>query len=335
MRLLVLGGTVFLSKAVAEEALRRGHDVTCACRGESGSVPAGAVHAAWDRDQPVPPELAATGFDAVVDVARHPSRVRSAVAGLKVNSPSAHWVFVSTINVYADESTPGGRPDTLPLHEPITTDEDPSSGPEVYGAMKVACEQIVQEGAVSATVVRPGLIVGPGDPSGRYSYWPARLADTTNGDQVLAPGSPDDVVQIIDVRDLATWIVDCAEARTVGAFDGTGPPTRLGEVLAETAAGVGSSAELVWVDQDFLQGHDVEPWMGDRSIPLWLPRPAYDGMMDHDLSPSFAAGLTTRPIADTARDTLAWIRSEPSSARTGLSLEEEAELLKEWDASAD
>jgi nucleoside-diphosphate-sugar epimerase len=330
MRLLVLGGTVFLSKAVAEEAVRRGHDVTCACRGASGSVPAGAQHVPWDRTQPVSPELAAgasTGrFDAVVDVARHPSRVRSAVAAF----PSAHWVFVSTINVYSDESTPGGRPDTLPLHDPIDADEDPTSGPDVYGAMKVACERIVQDNAVSATVVRPGLIVGPGDPSGRYTYWPDRLADTANGEQVLAPGSPDDVVQIIDVRDLASWLVDCAEARTVGEFDGTGPATRLGDVLAETAAGVGASPELVWADQDFLLGRSVEPWMGDRAIPLWLPRPAYDGMMDHDLSPSFAAGLSTRPIAETARDTLAWLRSEPAYQRTGLTLEEEAELLSAW-----
>lgn len=333
MRLLVLGGTVFLSRAVAEEAVRRGHDVACACRGTSGSVPEGARHVRWDRTQPVPPELtdgASAGFDAVVDVARHPSRVRSAVAGLQASSPSAHWVFVSTINVYSDESTPGGRPDTLPLHDPIDDDEDPASGPDVYGAMKVACERIVQAAAASATVVRPGLIVGPGDPSGRYTYWPERLADTRSGDEVLAPGSPDDVVQIIDVRDLAAWLVDCAEARTVGAFDGTGPATRLGDVLAETAAGVGASPELVWVDQDFLLAHDVEPWMGERAIPLWLPRPAYDGMMDHDLSPSFAAGLTTRPIAETARDTLSWLQSEPDHQRTGLSLAAEAELLGAW-----
>jgi 2'-hydroxyisoflavone reductase len=335
MRLLVLGGTVFLSKAVAEEALHRGHDVTCACRGESGSVPDGARLVAWDRDQPVPAELTATawtgGVDAVVDVARHPSRLRSAVGAF----PSAHWVFVSTINVYSDESTPGGRPGTLALHEPIRTDEDPSSGPEVYGAMKVACEQIVQNGAVSATVVRPGLIVGPGDPSGRYTYWPWRFDNAADGDEVLAPGSPDDVVQIIDVRDLASWIVDCAEARTVGVFDGTGPPTRLADVLAETAAGVGASPELAWVDQGFLEGEGVQPWSGDRSIPLWLPRPAYDGMMNHDLSPSFDAGLTTRPIADTARDTVAWIREEASYERTGLTLDEETELLKVWHGSAD
>lgn len=334
MQLLVLGGTVFLSKTVAEEGVRRGHEVTCACRGESGTVPDGTQLVAWDRNQPVPSELVeAEPFDAVVDVARHPSRVRSAVAALTAQSPSAHWVFVSTINVYSDEATPGGRPGTLPLHDPIETDEDPSTGPEVYGAMKVACERIAQQGAASATVVRPGLIVGPGDPSGRYTYWPARLADAASDEQVLAPGTPDDIVQIIDVRDLASWIVDCAEKRIVGEYDGTGPPTRLGDVLAETAAGVGSAADLVWADQDFLEAHEVEPWSGDRSIPLWLPRPDYDGMMNHDLGPSFAAGLTTRPIADTARDTLAWIRSEPAHERTGLTLEEEAELLRKWAAT--
>ncbi len=331
MRLLVLGGTVFLSKAVAEESVRRGHEVTCACRGESGSVPVGTQHVAWDRDQPVPAELWG-GFDGVVDVARHPSRVRAAVGAF----PDAHWVFVSTISVYSDEATPGGRPDTLPVHDPIHTDEDPMSAPEVYGAMKVACEQAVQEGVASSTVVRPGLIVGPGDPSGRYTYWPWRLGEgpATVSDPVLAPGSPEDIVQIIDVRDLASWIVDCAESRTQGVYDATGPATRIADVLAETATGVGASPELVWVDQEFLTEQKVAPWSGDRSVPLWLPRPDYDGMMNHDLSATFAAGLATRPVADTARDTLAWLRSEPAYPKTGLTLDEEAELLAGWGDTA-
>ncbi len=323
MRVLVLGGSVFLSKAVAQEAVRSGHEVTCACRGTSGSVPEGARLVAWDRDLPVPAELWA-GFDAVVDVARHPSRVRSAVAAF----PEAHWVFVSSISVYSDEATPGGRPDNLPLHQPIFTDDDPMSGADVYGAMKVGCEQAVQAGASSATVVRPGLIVGPGDPSGRYTYWPWRLSEA--GEGVLAPGSPDDLVQIIDVRDLASWLVRCAEERHHGVYDATGPATRLADVLSATAAGVGCSPELVWVDQEFLLARDVAPWSGDRSVPLWLPRPDYDGMMNHDLDPTFAAGLVTRSIEDTARDTLAWMRSGADVQRTGLSLQEEAELLTAW-----
>ena len=157
MRLLVLGGTVFLSRAVAAEAVARGHEVTCAARGTSGSVPEGA------RLVPStgPSRCRSLGeFDAVVDVARHPSWVRNAVAAY----PDAHWVFVSTINVYADDATPGGTPGTLPLVEAIEEDVDLKEKPEAYGPMKVACERAVLDGAASAMVIRPGLIVGPGGP---------------------------------------------------------------------------------------------------------------------------------------------------------------------------
>ena len=320
MKLLVLGGTVFLSRAVAEEGLLRGHEVTCACRGESGTVPTGAIHLAWDRDQPVPAALADGTFDAVVDVARHPSRVRSAVAAF----PDAHWVFVSTINVYADDSVPGGTPDTLPLREAVLTDEDPASAPEMYGAMKVGCEQIVAQGAASSAIVRPGLIVGPGDLSGRFSYWPARLAD---GGDVLAPGAPDEVVQVIDVRDLAGWIVGLAEARTTGVYDGTGRETSRADFLEQVAAGAGSRPTYHWADQEFLATQSVEPWAGPRSLPVWLPLPEYAGLLAHDVSASYRAGLRTRPLTETARDTLAWLRENPEAPVTGLTREEEAEVL--------
>ena len=214
--------------------------------------------------------------------------------------------------------------------EPVYTDEDISSAPEMYGAMKVACELIVQEGTASSMVVRPGLIVGPEDPSGRYTYWPDRLARATDGDEVLAPGEPDHLVQVIDVRDLASWIVASAEQRTTGVFDGVGPATALGDLLAETARGVGVRPEWVWVHQDFLLEQEVQPWAGDRSVPLWLPRPAYDGMMTHDTTAPFAAGLSPRPVADTARDTLSWSRSAPTPRRTGLTAEEEADVLAAW-----
>jgi nucleoside-diphosphate-sugar epimerase len=324
MELLVLGGTVFLGRAVAEEGLRRGHDVTCACRGESGSVPAGARHVAWDRAaEPDPPEdLAGARPDAVVDVARHPSWVRAAVAAF----PGAHWSFVSTINVYTDVATPGGTPESLPLHDPVHTDEDPATSPDLYGAMKVACEDAVREGAAAAFVVRPGLIVGPGDPSGRFSYWPARL-DGADGAEVLAPGDPGDVVQVIDVRDLAAWIVDAVERRTTGTYDGTSAPTTRGDFLAEVARGVGVEPAWVWVPQDALAEHRVEPWAGPRSVPVWLPLPEYAGMLAHDVTASYDAGLVTRPLAETARDTLAWLRSHPDATVTGLTREEEAEVL--------
>ncbi|MEJ7832377.1 MAG: epimerase [Nocardioides sp.] len=322
MRLLVLGGSRFLSRAVAVEAVRRGHDVTCACRGASGQIPDGSVHAVVDRTGELPPELTEATYDAVVDVARHPSWVRKAVAAF----PGAHWVFVSTINVYADEATPGGRPGAAALHDPVHTDEDPGTSPEVYGAMKVSCEQTVLE-AASAMVVRPGLIVGPDDPTGRFTYWPARLGDAADGDEVLAPGSPDDVVQIIDVRDLASWIVDSAETRRTGVYDGIGPAMPIAGLLAQAAAGAGVRPRLTWVPQEFLEQQEVEPWAGDRSVPLWLPRPAYDGMLSHDVTPSIEAGLSIRPVSDTTRDTLAWLRETPDAEVTGLTRDEERELL--------
>lgn len=324
MRLLVLGGTVFLSKALAAEAVRRGHTVTCAARGASGPVPEGAELVAWDRADRVADELAARRFDAVVDVARHPSRVSAAVAAF----PGAHWVFVSTINVYADESTPGGRPGTLPLREPITGDVDLTLDPEAYGPMKVACEEAVRAGADTATVIRPGLIVGPGDPTGRFSYWPRRVAGAGSGGEVLAPGRPADAVQVIDVRDLAAWIVQAAESRLPGTFDGVGPALSLGELLDRVAAGVGSEPAYTWVPQEFLTARGVEPWMGPGSVPLWLPRPEYDGMLAHDAQPSLDAGLSVRPVADTARDTLAWLEATPDAPVTGITEEREAELLE-------
>ena len=265
-------------------------------------------------------------FDAVVDVARHPSWVRSAVAAF----PDAHWVFVSTISVYTDDSTPHGTVDSLPTHEPIHSDEDPASSPEVYGAMKVACEQAVTEGTGSSVVVRPGLIVGPGDRSGRFSYWPHRIAD---GGEVLAPGSPDEQVQVIDVRDLASWLVDVAESRTTGVFHGTGRAMSRADFLEEIADGVGleaSDRRWTWVGQDFLAKHDVEPWDGPRSLPVWLPQPEYAWLMSVDVEASYDAGLRTRPLADTARDTLAWLRGEPDSPVAGLDRAAEAVVLDAW-----
>ena len=324
MRILVLGGSVFLSKAVAADAVARGHEVTCVTRGRSGEVPPGTRHVVWDRADDVPPELGGETFEAVVDVSRTPSHVRKAVAAWR----DAHWVFVSTINVYADNATPDPGVDGS-LVEAIDEDRDLRADPEAYGPMKVSCENAVRSGAARSMVVRPGLIVGPGDPTGRYGYWPERLADDG---RVLGPASPDDRVQLIDVRDLADWVVRSVEAGTTGVYDGIGPATPVGEVLAQTAAGVGSDPELVWTGQDFLTEQGVEPWMGDGALPLWLPRPDYDGMITHRFDPSARAGLTVRPVADTARDTLEWMKDNDDAPRTGMSRDREAEVIAAWDA---
>jgi nucleoside-diphosphate-sugar epimerase len=267
-------------------------------------------------------------YDAVVDVATRPSWVRSAVAATR----TAHWVYVSTISVYADESTRGGTPGNLPVVAAISEDVDLSTNLEAYGGMKVACEDAVRATAGSSLVVRPGLIVGPGDRSGRFTYWPVRLAEPG---PVLVPAPPDAPVQVVDVRDLGSWLVDCAESRRPGTLDGVGEALDWATFLAQVADGVGSSPELVWVDEERLLELGVEPWAGPGSLPLWLPEEAA-GTLAHDPGPARDAGLVCRPLRDTARDTLAWARSGDDAARVGgLTRAEESDLLARVHAPAE
>lgn len=323
MRILILGGSQFLGRAIASHACAAGHDVTCAARGLAGPIAAGARLIRIDRD--VADGLAPlTGetFDAVVDVSRHPGQVRRAVAALK--RPGVHWTFVSTISVYADNRIPGQRADTAPLREPVTAEIEHSTD-AIYGAAKVACEQAV---GADAFICRAGLIAGPEDPTGRFAYWPARLA---RGGEVLAPGSSDDAVQFIDVRDLAQWIVHAAAVRLTGIYDGIGPVRTRGELLIECAAALNASCRFTWVDRAFLEAHDVRRWAGPRSLPLWLPLPDFAGFMTRDPSPARAAGLTARPLGVTARDTLHWLRAGNGPV-VGLTTDEEKHVLAAWHA---
>jgi nucleoside-diphosphate-sugar epimerase len=248
--------------------------------------------------------------------------VRRAVAALK--RQSAHWTFVSTVSVYADNRTPGQRADTAPLRAP-TAPEVEYSSEEIYGAAKVACEQAVGE---SAFICRAGLIVGPEDPTGRFSYWPARVA---RGGEVLAPGTPEDFVQLVDVRDLAQWIVHAAQVRMTGIYDGIGPSFTRGELLTECAATVGASCKFTWADRAFLEKRDVRRWSGPRSLPLWLPLPDFAGFNTRDTTPARDAGLTLRALTDTVRDTFGWLRATNGPV-TGLTADEEREVLAAWHA---
>jgi 2'-hydroxyisoflavone reductase len=324
MRLLILGGTQFLGRAIAAHALANGHDVTCAARGVTGAVAPGTRLIRVDRDEAdgLAP-LAGAAFDAVVDVSRHPGQVRRAVAALK--SRVAHWTFVSTASVYADNATPGQRADTAPLRAP-TASEIERSTEETYGAAKVACEQAVGEGAF---VCRAGLIVGPEDPTGRFTYWPMRLA---RGGEVLVGGTPDDAVQLIDVRDLAQWIVFAAQNGLTGTFDGIGPSFTRGAFLAECQDALDASCTFTWVDRPFLEGQNIKRWSGPRSLPMWVPLPEYAGFNTRDTSPARDAGLTARPLSQTARDTLSWARGAGGPV-TGLTADEENAALKAWHAS--
>jgi len=323
MRLLILGGTQFLGRAIAAHALALGHEVTCAARGLAGKVPERARLIRVDRDQPdgLAP-LTGERFDAVVDVSRHPGQVRRAVAALKARA--AHWTFVSTVSVYADNRTSGQRADTAPLREP-TGPEIEHSTEEIYGAAKVACEQAV---GADAFICRAGLIAGPEDPTGRFTYWPARLA---RGGEGLVGGTPDDAMQLIDVRDLAHWIVHAAQTGLTGTFDGIGPSITRGEFLAACAEGVDAHCTFTWADRAFLEEQNVKRWAGARSLPLWLPLPDYAGFAARDTAPAREAGLTVRPLAETARDTLSWMRTHGGTV-TGLTADEESAVLAAWRA---
>jgi nucleoside-diphosphate-sugar epimerase len=329
MRLLVLGGTVFLSRAVAAEAITRGHQVTCAARGTSGKVPDGATLVRVDRDAPdglaALAEVAGDGFDAVVDVSTisYPW-VADALALLA--GKAGHWTFVSTCNVYADHATPGLRPDAQLLPPLAEGGQVPDADPDRYGSIKVASENAVRdELGDRAFVVRPGLITGPADDSDRFGYWPARFA---RGGRVVVPDTPDLLVQHIDVRDLASWIVAAGETGLSGTYDGVGPAGPLPDLLRDIAAAVGTDVELVPIGPDALVAAGVNYWAGPKSLPLWLP-PSHVGMAAHDATPSLAAGLRVRPLAETVAGALATERrlGLERERKAGMSAAEEAEVL--------
>ena len=327
MRLLVLGGTVFLGRAVARVARDAGHDVTCAARGSSGSPVDGVRFVPVDRSSPTGlSALDGESFDAVVDVSRLPSHVANALSALA--SRVGHWSFVSTCNVYADDTIPGQRAATAQLVEPAPAAEEGDAS--LYGRLKVTCEDLVQKAFPDAGFLcRAGLIVGPEDRSDRFPYWVRRMS---RGGEVLAPGSPDDDVQMVDVDDLAQWLVGASSAGLAGAYDGMGAPMPRAEFLSALVDAIApAGTTLTWVDQDFLVEHDVRPWSGERALPLWLPLPEHGGFLSRDVRDSLAAGLRTRPVGETARRTLEWVGADPTAVKDGgLSADDEAAVLREW-----
>jgi 2'-hydroxyisoflavone reductase len=318
MRLLILGGTVFLGHAVAAEAVRRGHDVTCAARGASGDAPARLIKV--DRDDPdgLRP-LSGEHFDAVVDVAKisYP-HVRRAVETIETD----HWTFVSSISVYAEYRT-GGIDD--PLFEPVR--EQGSEGSyDNYGGIKVASENAVREvWGESAFIVRSGLITGRGDVSDRFGYWPARLAGSG---RAVVPDVPRQPTHHLDVEDLAAWIVTGAEQRLGGTFNASGLPIPFGELLTEIRVVAGGDVELVPVSEAKLDELGVQAWAGPKSLPLWVPGGHIVGA-NWDVRPAIEAGLRFKSVAEAARSALAYERSLglDRPRRAGMTPAEEAEVL--------
>jgi 2'-hydroxyisoflavone reductase len=321
LKLLILGGTRFLGRHIVEAALASGHDITLFNRGQNnpGLFPE-VEKLRGNRDGDLS-ALQGRHWDAVIDTCGFVPRVVQASAALLADSVN-HYTFISSISVFADfsrldmnENAPVGiMPDESV--EEITA--------ETYGPLKALCEQAAEKAMPDRVLnIRPGYIVGPFEPTDRFTYWPRRVAE---GGEMLAPGRPDSSVQFIDVRDLANWIIRMVEANRTGIYNATGPDYMLtmGQLLDECKSVGGSDTQFTWVSEQFLAEKEVE-------LPIWVPDTDI-GAATIDCGKAIMAGLTFRPLADTIRDTLAWDAAHPRDLerRAGLKPEQEAQLLQAW-----
>jgi 2'-hydroxyisoflavone reductase len=326
-KILILGGTGFLGPELVEAAQVRGHTLTLFNRGKTRPTLFPNVEKLrGDRDGDLK-ALEGRKWDVVIDTSGYVPRIVKASADLLAKSVD-QYVFISSISVYGDEVKPG-----LDETAPVATIAD-ITNEEVrkhYGALKALCEKAAEAAMPGrVTNIRPGLIVGPGDPTGRFTYWPLRLQ---RGGEVLAPGNGSDPVQIIDSRDLAEWIIPMIEQGHMGIYNAVGPEKRMtmAEMLAACKAASGSAATLTWVDAAFLAQQKVEGW---TDLPVWVPPGPEAGMSEVSNTKALKLGLRFRPAEATARDTLVWWKTLPDDLRTkftsGLTAERETAVLAEW-----
>lgn len=337
LRLLILGGTGFIGPHQVRYALARGHHVTIFNRGrrEPGMFPEVFEQVEWlkgDRNDDLT-ALEGREWDAVIDNAAYVPRWVRTSAGL-LKDAVRQYLLISTLSVFKDFSQPG-----MDESGPLDTIDDPTTeavNGRTYGPLKALCEREAERAFPGrATIVRPGLIVGPGDPTDRWTYWPVRIA---RGGEVLAPGDPEVLVRYIDVRDLTEWCIRMLEQGDVGVYNAVGPRshTSIAEMLYGIRAVTSAAVSFTWVDLAFLDEHEVRPW---SDLPAWLPpRPGYEGYGSISRARAISKGLTFRPLAVTAKETLEWWNSLPADRRaeprTGLTPEREAELLAAWHARA-
>ncbi len=325
MNILIIGGTKFVGRHITQAAIDAGHKVTLFNRGKTNAdLFPGAVKLFGDRDGGTD-ALKGKTWDAVIDVCGYfPRIVRQSAELLK--DAVGLYVFVSTISVYADESQPG-----IDENSELGTIEDPSVEEitnKTYGPLKVLCEEEVKRFFPEKHFIpRPGFVVGPNDPTDRFTYWPHRYFE---GGTMLAPAPAEQPMQFIDGRDLGEWIIRMTSEMKTGEYNATGPDyvLTLEKILADCAEVSKKKTEIVWVDEEFLKEREITA----RELPLWYAGEEYAGIMKVNVSRAIEAGLTFRPLPETIRDTIRWDSNRPISYewRAGLSSEREAELLREW-----
>ena len=324
MKLLVIGGTHFVGRAFVEAAVGRGHDVTVFHRGSS--EPTGfpdVAHVHGDRHDDLD-LLRGKSWDAALDTCAFVPRSVHIAADV-LDDGVAHYTFVSTLSVHPDDLPVGAGEDAATHAPPFPDTEELTL--ETYGPLKAACEQAaVDRFASRCLIIRPGYIVGPHDPSDRFTYYVRRAAD---GGEMLAPGPPDAPLQVLDVRDLADFMVSRIEQGSVGVYGTVGPaePITMRDLLETVREVAGADTSFVWVDQEFLhaRGGEVEDW-----FPLWEPH--LPGLHTYDGGKAKTDGLRHRPLADTVADTLAWDRDRGRPAfRRRLTPQAERELLEAWE----
>jgi len=334
LRILILGGTGFTGPFQIQYALSRGHKITTFNRGKThpGELPEGVEQLVGDRNGKLD-ALKGRKWDVVIDNPTSvPVWVRDAAQILKGNVD--RYVFISTISVYGDVKT--GPDENAPLEKYTgpdamkeTRESLIASKFALYGPLKALSEQEAEKWFPGKTlVIRPGLIVGPRDETDRFTYWPVRI---DRGGEVMAPGKPEDPVQFIDGRDLAEWTIRMVENKETGIYNATGPakPLGVGGMLDGIKSALNSKANFTWVDEDFLTANKVEAW---SDMPVWTGKES--GMARTNISRALGKGLTFRSLEDTARDTLAWFKSQPAERqaklRAGLTPEREKEVLTAW-----
>lgn len=314
MKLLVLGGTRFLGRHLVEAALDRRHEVTLFNRGQTNpDLFPEAERLRGNRDGDLG-ALEGRTWDAVVDTCGYfPRVVRASAEALR--DSVEHYTFISTVSVYADLNTPPTESSPLGTIEDETVEE---FGPEFenYGPLKALCERAVQDVyGDRALIIRPGFIVGPHDPTDRFTYWAVRAVD---GDPALAPGPPERPLQFIDVRDLSEWMLRLIEERRSGVFNATNEGVPFRDVLA--------GADVTWASDEFL----AEQGVTEEQLPLWSPDPQFAALHEADVAAAVGAGLTLRPVEQTVGDTAEWRRGNDGELVTGMSKEREAELIAAW-----